>query len=157
MADATVAADLNQAFDIQIDFATKIALDLILTVDQLAKAINLFLGQIFHSRIRINACSLKDLAARRQPDPINVAQRNFHALFAWDINAGDSSHVFLQLRITRFNTALKREEEGLKRIRPTSPVFAYVLDLCYRSPLPHDGGGSPCSYRNAVLLRRALS
>ena len=59
MADAAVAADLHQPLDVQVHLAPQVALDRVLTVDDLAQAADLVLGQITHARVRV------DVRARR--------------------------------------------------------------------------------------------
>src|SRR5437879_4906334 len=85
MTQTAIAADLDQPLDVHVHLAAQIALDFMLAVDQLTKTVDLFLGQIFYPDIRANARSLQDLTACCQADPIDIAQRNLHALFAWDV------------------------------------------------------------------------
>src|SRR5436309_140322 len=51
---APVGADLDEAFDVQRDFATEVTLDLVAPVDELAQAVDLLLGEIPHPRVRVD-------------------------------------------------------------------------------------------------------
>src|SRR6266699_5864998 len=96
MPHAAITADFNQPLDVHVYFAAQVSLDFLLAVDYFAQTVDLFFGQVFHPYIRVNAGSLQDLSARCEADPVNVRQRNLHALIPWNVNAGDSSHVSLQ-------------------------------------------------------------
>src|SRR6266566_6678804 len=98
MAHTAIAANFNEPLDVHIDFATQVTFDLIFTIDELAQAVDLFFCQVPHPGVRVNARALQDFTARSEADPKNVRQRNLHAFVAWDVNAGDSSHLLLQFR-----------------------------------------------------------
>ena len=69
MAQATIAGDIHQPLDIQLNFPPQIALDAILAINDLANAPNLFLGQIAHPRARVDIRLLEDDHAVRGPIP----------------------------------------------------------------------------------------
>src|SRR5215212_9681759 len=50
--DPTVAADLHQPLDVEVDLAPQIAFHRVLTVDDLADPVDLFLGQVPHPLVR---------------------------------------------------------------------------------------------------------
>jgi hypothetical protein len=102
MAHAPVAANLNQPLDVHIDFAAQVTFDLMFAVDHFTQAVDFLFSQVTHPRIGVNVRSIEDLAARSETDPIDVRQRNLNALVAWNVNAGDSSHLFLQLPLLLF-------------------------------------------------------
>src|SRR5436309_13753794 len=95
MTHAAITANFDQSLDVQVHFATQISLDLVLAVDYFTQTAYFFFRQILHPGIRVNACSLQDFSARGRANPIDVRQRNLHTLIAWNINAGDSSHLLL--------------------------------------------------------------
>src|SRR5215467_418891 len=102
MAHATIAANFNQPLDVHIDFAAQVAFNLMFAVDHFTQAVDFFFSQVARPRIRVNVRSIKDLAARGKADPIDVRQRNLNAFVAWNVNAGDSSHLSLQLPLLLF-------------------------------------------------------
>jgi len=61
MARAPVRADFDKPLDIQSYLAAKVALDLVTSVDDLAQAVYLLLGQIADARIRIDVRLDEDL------------------------------------------------------------------------------------------------
>src|SRR5207249_821911 len=95
VAEPAVAADLDQPFDVQVDLAAQVALDLVLAVDDLADSGQLLLGQVAHPRGRVDARLLTDLGGRGRTDPVDVAERDLNVLVARDVDAGDTSHSSL--------------------------------------------------------------
>jgi len=55
MPDTSVAANLNEALDVKVNFFSKFALNPILPVNKLAKTVNLILSKVTHLNIRTNA------------------------------------------------------------------------------------------------------
>src|SRR5690349_4610665 len=54
MAQAAVRADLDESLDVQRGLAAKVALDLVAPVDQLAEAVDLLLGEVADTRVRVD-------------------------------------------------------------------------------------------------------
>src|SRR5579875_2446655 len=99
MAQAAIAANFDQPLDVHIDFAAQVALNFIFAINHLTQTVDLFFSQIPYPRIRVNMRFRQDFAAGRQPNSVDIAQRNFHTLLTWNVNAGNSSHLSLQLRV----------------------------------------------------------
>src|SRR5207245_8042969 len=98
MAHTTIAANLDQPLDIHIHFAAQITFDSMFAINHLAQAVDFFFSQVLHPRIRADTCPLQDFAACCQANPEDIAQRYFHAFLARNVNAGNSSHLSLQLQ-----------------------------------------------------------
>lgn len=56
MADAAVAANLDQSLDVQGGVSSQVALNNEMFVDVFTQQRNLVLGQIFHTGIGVHAC-----------------------------------------------------------------------------------------------------
>ena len=82
MAQATIAADLHQSLDVLRSFATQVTLDRVVCIDVVTQLDDLFLGEIAHARVGINAGLLADLLCAGQTDTVDVSQTNLHALVA---------------------------------------------------------------------------
>jgi hypothetical protein len=95
MPQATVAGDIHQPLDVQLNFPPQIALDPILAINHLANAPNLFLGQVAHPRARVDIGLLEDDHTIRGTDPIDIGDRDLDLLVAWDVHPGNTSHVIL--------------------------------------------------------------
>src|SRR5260370_536233 len=53
--------------------------------------------------------------------PIDIRQRNLHALVAWNVNAGDSSHLLLQFRASSLKFSLRL------KLETRNPLLALLL------------------------------
>ena len=88
MADATVAIDRLEAFQVALEFAAQVALDGQLArgdcVDDVA---DLRRSEVLGADVEINVGLLQDAARRVRPDAVNVRQRRFDALFSGDIDS----------------------------------------------------------------------
>ncbi len=93
MSKTAVAPDVHQALDVHCDFATQIALDPHLFVDDLANPVDLVISQIPHARIRVDIRALEQLLAGMEPDAKDIGQRRLDPLIAWKIDSCNSRHV----------------------------------------------------------------
>src|SRR5437867_11381908 len=91
--ETAIAADLLEPFDVQRDLAAEVALHRIAAIDDLADLGDLGLGEIADARGEIDPRLLEDLARRRRPDAVDVAQGDVHSLLAWDVNTRDTGHA----------------------------------------------------------------
>src|ERR687897_3704764 len=92
MTEPAIRADLHQALDVQADLASEIALDLVLSVDHLAEAVDLVIGQVTHARVGRDVRGRQHAAGGRGSDAVDVGQADYHALLARDVDAGNASH-----------------------------------------------------------------
>src|SRR4029079_3634540 len=92
VAEAAVGADLDESLDVEGRLAAEVALHLVSAVDQLAQAVDLLLGEIADTGVRIDVGLGKDLLARGQTDPEDVRESDLYALLTRDVDAGDACH-----------------------------------------------------------------
>jgi hypothetical protein len=92
MASAAVTTNVHQALNVLSYDTAQITFDDELTLNHLAKAIHLFLGQRTHLSPRIDPARLQRLTRKRPPNTVYVCQRYLHVLLAWDIDPGYSRH-----------------------------------------------------------------
>ena len=69
MAQAAVAANLNQTLDIQADLTAQVTLDVVVALDDFTQLSSLFFGQVLNAGIRIDTGLSKDLVGRLRPMP----------------------------------------------------------------------------------------
>src|SRR5579875_2565756 len=74
VSEAAVAADFDQALDVQVNLTPKVAFDLVLALDNLAQADDLVLGEVFHLGLRTDLGLFKDLPRECWPDAVDIAQ-----------------------------------------------------------------------------------
>src|SRR5690348_8275665 len=94
MAHATVAVDLHQPLDIQVELATQVALNGELAVHDLAQAGDLIFAEVARAPIGGDRRAGEDLVGRRRPDAVDVRQRHPDLLFARNVDAGDACHSY---------------------------------------------------------------
>src|SRR6266511_4510858 len=86
VAQPTVAGNIHQALDIQLNLAAQITLNAIFTVDHVADAPDFFLGQVTHSRVRVHVGLLEDVYTIRSADPRNIGDRDLYLLVPRNIH-----------------------------------------------------------------------
>ena len=69
MAQAAVAANLNQTLDIQADLTAQVTLDVVVALDDFTQLSSLFFGQVLNAGIRIDTGLSQDLVGRLRPMP----------------------------------------------------------------------------------------
>src|SRR5882724_5532383 len=111
MADAAIAADALQPFQIHAEFAAQIALDDILAfldrVDDLRK---LRLGQILRADRGINVRALENFQRVDGADAVDVAQRNVYALVRRNFNTNDACHKIIKSTLTLLVTFVRAND-----------------------------------------------
>ena len=93
MAQAAVAADVDQPLDVHADLAAEVTLDGQVAVDEVAQAVDLLVGQLAHPRVRVDAGLEQQLLARRRADAVDVLQPDLDALVARQVDPGYSGHL----------------------------------------------------------------
>jgi len=85
---AAVTIDRLQTFQISLNLAAKIALDLEFVVrDRVNDLVDLLRRQLVSAQVRIDVRLLENSARSRRADPINVSQRRFDAFIRWNFNS----------------------------------------------------------------------
>src|SRR5215831_19348751 len=90
---AAIAVDVDQPLDVHRHFTAEIALDDHLLLDDVTQPGDLFVRELIHARIRVDARARDNVPGRRRPDAIDVRKRDFHSLLARDIHTGDTCHA----------------------------------------------------------------
>ncbi|EJY56878.1 polysaccharide deacetylase [Alicyclobacillus hesperidum URH17-3-68] len=93
MANTTITADFRQTLDIQRDFTTEIALNLMGALNLVTQTYDFFFREVLHSTVRINASRRQNLISGRPADAKNIGQSDFDALVARQIDTGNTCHV----------------------------------------------------------------
>ena len=88
-----VAADFDEAFDIERYFTAKITFHLQMMLNIFTQLADFGLGEIFHPGVGINADFREHLLRCGQADAVNVGQADFNALFSWQVNTCNACHV----------------------------------------------------------------
>src|SRR5690606_33154283 len=96
---AAVAGQVHQALDVHRGLATQVALDGVIPVDGLADLQDLGVGQLVHPTRRLDADLLGDFLGGRRADAVDVLKRDFDALVGRDVDASDTGHEALQIRV----------------------------------------------------------
>ena len=86
MTDATVAADLHQALDVQRNFTTEVTFDLQVVLDVIAQLADVGLGEILHASVGVDAHFRQHLLRSLQTDAVDVGQAVLHSLFTGHVN-----------------------------------------------------------------------
>src|ERR1700760_1055496 len=91
--DSLVAADLDLAPDVGLDFASQVALDAVGRVDPVTPANQVLLGQLVHTGVGADPGGLQRLVGPGTADAINVGERDLHPLIAGKVDADKSCHL----------------------------------------------------------------
>jgi hypothetical protein len=92
VAQAAVAGDLLQPFDVLRAFAPQVALDREAVVDRVAQLGDLVLGEVADIGVRTDPDLVEDLAGRRPADAVDIGEPDFLALVQRQVYAGDTCH-----------------------------------------------------------------
>jgi hypothetical protein len=93
VAEAAVAAQVHQALDVHLNFAAKIALDLVVGLEELSDLLDIVLGELLGLLRRRNARALADLERERLAHAVEVGERIPDVLVTRKVDACDTSHV----------------------------------------------------------------
>lgn len=92
MAGSSVAADLDETFDVKSGVSAEIALNDAVFVNVISQQGRLVLGQVFHAGIRVDACSFEDVSCCFRTDTVDISQTDLDSLFSRQVNTGYTSH-----------------------------------------------------------------
>mgnify|MGYP006862977670 CR=1 FL=1 len=93
--ETPVGTQVHQPLDVHGRLAAEVALDGVTAVDDVAKTVDLLVGEVADAGVRIHVGLGEDLLAGGQPDPVDVGQRDLHPFVFWQINAGYSRQAYL--------------------------------------------------------------
>lgn len=91
VAQPSVAADVNKALDIHLDFAAELPFDFVV-LDNGANPGDFLVGPFHNLLHRVHCCPFEDLQCPCPSDAIDVGQRDEAALVLREVNAGDACH-----------------------------------------------------------------
>jgi hypothetical protein len=83
----SVGARVNKPLNVGRYLAPQITLYPVVVRNRRGNLANLFVAQIFHPHVRIDARSFENLIRTRPADAENVCQSDFDPLFPWQVNA----------------------------------------------------------------------
>jgi hypothetical protein len=92
MAEATVAPEIHQAFNVHRDFAAKITFHSEFTVDRFTNLKNFAIRQLVDAAISRDFNPFTDLLSEFWADAMDVLERNNGALLGRNVNACDTGH-----------------------------------------------------------------
>src|SRR5262249_7592115 len=90
-----VRADVDVTLDILRHLAAKVAFDLVALVDDLADLDHLIVAEIVCFGVERHSGGLEDLLRSAPPDPVDIRERNLHALVSRQIDSGYTTHTSL--------------------------------------------------------------
>ena len=95
MTDTTVAADIHQSLDVELDFRTEITLNLEIALDHFTNGGCLIVSPVFHFNILVHASLSEDRVGGAPAYAEDVGQGNFTSLVLRQIYADNSyCHVY---------------------------------------------------------------
>lgn len=117
MPQPPIAADVNEALNIQLHLAPKIPLHHKVLGDIIPNRADLAFGEIANGSVRIDPGSIESCLRRRSPDPMDVGQPNENSLVTGEIDAFNSCHVLtlplLVARVFAYNVNLAAPADNL--------------------------------------------
>jgi len=96
MTDATVATDVHETLDVELDFAAKVTLHLVIAADYFANLGCLIVAPVLNLDIHVNACLSKDCLGCAASDTKNIGQGDFTSFVLGEVNSHDSyCHIII--------------------------------------------------------------
>ena len=92
MADATIAADFDQPFDIERHFTAKIAFNLQVVLNVFTQLADFGLGEILYPCVGIYTDFREHLLRSGQADAVDIGQADLNALFSGQVNTCNACH-----------------------------------------------------------------
>jgi hypothetical protein len=99
MAEAAVAAEIHQALDVHLNLAPKVALDLVVRLQDLTDPLDLTLGELLRHPVPGYPRLVADAARRGLPDAEEVRERINDVLVTGKVDACYAGHVFSLLAL----------------------------------------------------------
>src|SRR4029077_18986508 len=145
VADAAVAADVHEPFHAHRHLPAQVALHLVLPLDDVANPAGLVVRPTLDPLVGVDPRVGEDLPGRRNPDPVDVLDRDRPSFVPWQVDSRDTCHVgsypwrclwrgFLQMIRTRpcRRTILQFSHrtliDGLTFIRSSTELLESICD-----------------------------
>ncbi len=126
MADAPIAADVHEALNVLRALPAQIALDSDFTVDGVAQLDDLFLRQIAHLGVGVDAHDREYLVRGRAPDAVDIGESDLNPLLRRDVDACDTCHTDLPLPLTM--TRVRADHLHRAMTADDLALLAHLLD-----------------------------
>jgi hypothetical protein len=133
MTQPSVRANIHKPLYICGQFAAQIALNHMVSLKHFPNPADFLFCKIFDPCIRADLSMLQDLIGCRTANTVDVRERNFYPLLAWNVHSCDTSHGALLV---------------LRKAIATSEMRGSIINLdaaygadCYKSPGPNLDGG----------------
>ena len=94
MALATVAADFDEALDVERALAAGVAFGVVFAHFGADRG-ELLIGEVLDADILADAGGFEDLLRGGRPDAIDIGQRDDDAFFIGDVNPSNTCHILL--------------------------------------------------------------
>jgi len=123
-----VRPDVHLALDVLVDRPTEITLDAVALADPVSKANDLLVGEVTHSRARVDLGSYTGLDGLRRPDPIDVGERSFETLVSRNIDPSDTCHLVGLLALALLVSWVVTNDHDAPTATNDLALVAYLLD-----------------------------
>jgi hypothetical protein len=100
MPEATVAADLHESFDVEVDFAPEVAFNGEMTVNIFPDTGDFFFGQVTDPRFGFDANRVGHFSSTSTANAVDIRQRDLNLFVVWDINTSDARQPVSLLALT---------------------------------------------------------
>jgi hypothetical protein len=99
VAESLVAADLDLPLDVLRYFASEVALDLVVGIDELTDPQDLGIGEIADLRVIVDIECTEDLIRPRTPYPEDIGEADLNPCVPWEVYSGNTCHSWLPLSL----------------------------------------------------------
>ena len=98
VANATIATDIHQALDVQLNLGTEVSLYLVFSTDDFTDLSGLVIGPILYFKISVNSGLIQNLSRTTTAYTIDIGQSDFASLVLRQIDTNNSyCHIFVLL------------------------------------------------------------
>ena len=95
MANAAIASDVHETFDVELDFAAKVTFDFVIVANDFTNFGGLVVGPVLDFDVDVNAGFFEDFFCARTADAKDVGQGDFTSFVLGEVNSHDSyCHIF---------------------------------------------------------------
>ena len=94
MSQSSIATDIHQSLDIQLDFRAQLAFDLVLVLDHATNRTSLVIGPLIGTHVRVDTEFFQYLYSSGASNSKDGRKRDLAALCIWNVNSSDSWHCF---------------------------------------------------------------
>lgn len=117
-----IAADIHQPLDVQRNLSSKVTFNAVFLIDDLAEAVDLIVGQIAHTRVRVDPGPLEQDPAGVGADAIDIRKRSLNPLLARKVDSGNSRHIARSSNARTERLALTLLMLGIRADHPDNSV-----------------------------------